>query len=76
MYIVHQGVNDANICTQQGRIQREGRADRSPSLKPTKVTLFTMIMYNSENSIRDMRPFCRQLFCHSTAVKYTSSHLH
>jgi len=24
---------------------------RSPSLKPTKVTLFTIILYNSENNI-------------------------
>jgi len=28
-------------------------------LKPTKVTLFTMISYNSEISIRDIRPICR-----------------
>jgi len=26
---------------------------RSPSLKPEKVTLFTMILYNSESNIRD-----------------------
>jgi len=32
------------------------------SLKPTKVTLFTMILHNSENSIRDIRPFCRPFF--------------
>jgi len=32
-----------------------------------------MIFYNSENSIRDIRPFCRPLFCHSSVVKYTSS---
>ena len=29
------------------------RLERSPPLKPTKVTLFTMIWYNSENSIRN-----------------------
>ena len=28
-----------------------------PALKPTKVTLFTIILYNSENDIRDVRPF-------------------
>jgi len=28
-----------------------------------------MILYNSENSIRDVRPFCSPLFCHSRAVK-------
>jgi len=42
------------------------------SLKLTKVTLFTMIFYNSENSIRDIRPFCCPLFCNSSVVKYTS----
>jgi len=52
---------------------REGRLGRSLSLKPTKVTLFTMILYNSENSIRDIRLFCRPLFCHSSFVKFTSS---
>jgi len=31
-----------------------------------------MILYNSENGIRDIRPFCRPLFCHSNVVKYTS----
>jgi len=52
------------------------RADpggRSLPLKPTKVTFFTMILCNSENSVRDIRPFCRQLFCHRSVVKYTSS---
>jgi len=28
----------------------------APPLKPTKATFFTMIFYNSENSIRDIRP--------------------
>jgi len=42
-------------------------------LKPTKVTLFNMIFYNSENSIRNIRPFGRALFCHNSAVKYTST---
>jgi len=32
-----------------------------------------MILYNSENSIRDIRPFCRLLYCHSSAVKFSSS---
>jgi len=35
-----------------GRNQ-EGRLGRSPLVKATKVTLFTMILYNSENNIRD-----------------------
>ena len=27
-----------------------------------------MILRNSENNIHDMRPFCRPLFCHSSAM--------
>jgi len=42
-------------------------------LKPTKVTLFNMFFLLFGNSIRDVKPFCRPLFCHSRAVKYTSS---
>jgi len=30
-----------------------GRLGQMPLLKPTKVTLFTMILYNTENNIRD-----------------------
>ena len=45
----------------------------APPLKPTKVTLFTMIFYHSVNSIHDISPFCRPLLCHSSVVKYTSS---
>jgi len=26
-----------------------------------------------ENNIRDVRPFCRPLFCHSSFERYTSS---
>ena len=48
---------------------------RTP-LKPTKVTLLTMILYNSENSIRDIGPFWRPLFYQSGVLKYTSSLLH
>ena len=32
-----------------------------------------MILNNSENSIRDIRPFCRYLFNHSFVVWYSSS---
>jgi len=45
----------------------------APLLKPTKDTLFAMILYNSENSIRDVRTFCCPLFRHSSVVKYTLS---
>jgi len=54
----------------QGRIQG---GDWGAPLIPAKVTFFTMILHNSENSIYDIRPFCRPLFCHSSVVKYTSS---
>ena len=50
-----------------------GRGGAIVPLKPTKVAFFTMICYNSENSINDIRPLCRPLFCHSSFVKYTSS---
>jgi len=56
--------------TVQGRIQW-GAVGAIAPLKPTKVTFFTMILFNSENNIRDVRPFCRPLFCHSRVVKYT-----
>jgi len=52
-----------------GRIQGEIGA----ILNKRKVSLFTQIFYNSENNIRDISPFCRPLFCHSSVVKYTSS---
>jgi len=32
-----------------------------------------MILYNSENSMRGIKPFHRPLFCHSSVVKYSSS---
>ena len=47
--------------------------DDRPPLNPAKATLFTIILYNSENNIRDIRPFCHQLFGHSIVVKYASS---
>jgi len=46
--------------------------DRAP-LNTTKVTFFTMILHNLESTIRDVRPFCRPLFCHSSVMKYASS---
>ena len=39
------------------------RGQRSPPLKPAQVTLFTMILYNSENNIRDIRPFVWSQHC-------------
>jgi len=39
-------------CRLQGRMG-VGLGWSPPTLKPTKVTLFTIILYNSENNIRD-----------------------
>jgi len=50
-----------------------GRLARSPARKPTKGTLFTMILCNSEKSIRDIRPFCRPSFVR--AVLWSILHL-
>jgi len=52
-----------------------GRGDWAvrPSLKPTKVTSFAVILYNSENSIRDIGTFCCPLFRYRSVVKYTLS---
>ena len=56
----------------QGRIQG-GQLGRSPPQKPKKVTVFTMILYNLENRIRDIRPFA--VFCFVTAVLWSIHHL-
>jgi len=41
--------------------ETRGGSNRPP-LKPTKVTLFTIILNKSENNIRDIRPFSRPVF--------------
>ena len=43
-----------------------------PPVKPTKVTLFIMIFYNSGISIRNIRPFCRALFCEVCLISLTA----
>jgi len=62
-----------DMTAESGSVPRGRLPPAMPSLQPTKVTLFTMIFYDAENSIRDVRPFCRSLFCHSSVVTYTSS---
>ena len=59
------------VILSQGRIQG---GDRPPKTY-TKVTLFNIILNNSENGIRDISPYCRPLFCRSSVVKCTSSFL-
>ena len=56
----------------QGRIQGGGR---SPHLKPMKAALFTMVLYNSEKIIRDIRPFFCPFLCHSGVLKCCTLHL-
>jgi len=55
-------------CSTQGRIQGGAIGVISPP-KTFESNFFTMILYNSENSIRDIRLFCRSLFCHTSVVK-------
>jgi len=61
--------NSATSATggwQQGRIQRG-------AIAAYVYNFLTMILHNSENSIRDLTPFCRPLCCYSNVVEYTSS---
>jgi len=50
----------------QGRIQRRAIAP----VKPRKITLFTMILDNSENITLDYKAILRSIVCHSSVVKY------
>jgi len=44
------------------------------SLKPKKVTVFNMILHNSENNIRYIRAILSIIVvCHGSVVKYASS---
>ena len=58
----------------QNRGGSRGVIGRSPP-KNYELTLFTMIVYISENSIRITRPFCHLLFCHSSVLNYNLLHL-
>jgi len=50
-----------------------GAIDAIVPPKTYELTLFTTILYNSENSIRNTKLFCHPLFCHRSVVKYISS---
>jgi len=67
----HCSINDYNAGSNQGQIQGGAIGAIAP-VKPTKVTLFTMILHNLENSIYDIRPFCRQLLCHILHLSFSS----
>jgi len=56
----------------QRGVDLRGAIGEIASLKPKKVTSFTIFLYNSENNIRDIRPFCRLLFCHCSVLYFIS----
>jgi len=56
MTIYHAAVVDIRQCT----ATQGGRLGRSLSVKPTKVTSFTMILYNAENNI--LKPIPNKFF--------------
>jgi len=59
--------NTAELSKIQRRIQGGSIGSiATPRLKPTKVTLFTMILYNWKNSIRNRGNFV--VHCFVTAV--------
>jgi len=59
------------IRCHQSRIQGGGRLERSYRLKPTKVTLFTILFYNSENNISKPIPNkCFVMFAMSHCSRY------
>ena len=62
--------NLLQICISRKPVVEAGadpeRGAMPPLLKPAKVTLFTMILYNLENNIRNIRTVCRPLFGHSS----------
>jgi len=47
------------VCSEQTRIQGGDWGDRPATLNLTKVNIFTMILQNSQSSIRDSRSFWR-----------------
>jgi len=65
-------VTDVHVMLERTEADPGGTIRAIASLKPTKVTLFAKILFNSENNISDIKPVCRPLFCHSSVVKYTS----
>jgi len=53
-------------------ILHRGRSREDWGNRPPKIyesNLFTTILYNLENNIRDIRPFRRLLFCRNSFVK-------
>jgi len=64
--------NDRHLHSRRDRY-RARRLGRSPLLKPTTGTFFTMILYNSENSIRDKKPF--DVHCFVTAGLWSILHV-
>jgi len=71
--------SSSELVVRQSYGRPQGRQNRSESRRDARfpktyeLTLFTMIVCNSENSIRNTRPFCDPLICHRSFVTYTSS---
>ena len=64
---------DCKAYLNQGRIQGKVIGVTAPPKTYRSNFFHHNFVQNSENNIRDIRPFFRQLFCHTSAVKYTSS---
>ena len=67
--------NSSELVVRQSYGRQQDRQNRAESRrddrfpKTYELTLFTMIVYNLENSIRNTRPFCHLLICHRCVVK-------
>jgi len=48
---------------------KTGAIEAIATPKTYELALYTMIVYNSENSIGNTKPFCHPLFCHRSVVK-------
>ena len=70
--VVRQNHGRPQGASKQGLIQG-GSTEAIVPLQTLELTSFAMIVYNSENIIRNTRPFCHPLFYDRGAVKYTSS---
>ena len=57
----------------QRRIQRVGCLGRLPPPKTYESNFIHHVFCNSESSIRNIKPFCRPLFCYNSVARCTSS---
>ena len=69
--VVRQNHGRLQGAWKQGLIQG-GSTEAIVPLQTLELTSFAMIVYNSENIIRNTRPFCHPLFCHRSVVSLWS----